>query len=475
VRTAGAGDARDVAGALGAQPAVELAYPRERPMPPPGDILPVTPDFTPYQGYREPAPEGIDAFAMQQLVGGFGQGITVLEIEWGWWFDHEDLSALRPDSLVGPPGASDVYNWHGLGVVGEIAADFDEHGISGLTPDVYVLVASSNPASGYSVAAAVVVALTRLRAGDVLMIAAQTMSPLGLVPTEWNQADFDAIQNATRLGVIVLETGENGAVNLDDRRLHRAFDLSYRDSGAILVGASKGRARERAWFSSYGSRIDANGWGLDVVTTGYGDLFAPGEDRRQTYTVAFAGTSSATPMVTSAVVALLGAAKAQLAPELARTFDYRKIRELLRNHGTPMLDPRDEIGLRPDMRALFRAAGLERGLRLRQRVRVGFPVEIELDPPQADPGDGWLLLGAAAPANLPLREPFTGTSCDRLLLDPTTLSPVVDGVFGEGPAVLPLGIPPDLVLRDQRFYLQAITIAANGDACATNSVMLLIE
>ncbi|HLU39172.1 MAG TPA: S8 family serine peptidase, partial [Planctomycetota bacterium] len=453
---------------------VELAAPRPKPCPPPGDVPPVTPDFVPYQAYRDPAPDGIDAFAIQQLTGAMGTGVTVLEIEWGWWFDHEDLSKLRPGSLVGPPGVVEAYNWHGLGVIGILAADADRWGVSGLVPDIDVLVASSYPATGYNVAAAVVLGLTRLRAGDVILIAAQIESPLGLVPIEWNQPDFDAIQNATRLGVAVLETGANGAVDLDDRRLRRAFDLSFRDSGAIIVGASAGRLRERAWFSSFGSRIDANGWGLDVITTGYGDLFGPNQDRRQTYTMAFSGTSSATPMVTAAVVALRGAANAQLAPADANSLDWRAIRALLRAHGTPMQgDAR--IGLRPDMRRLFRAAGLERGLRLRSRARLGQMVEIEISPEHARTGEGWLLLAARAPANLPLSAPFLGNGCDRLLLDPATTQALAEGVFTAHTTVLPLPVPTEPALHDQRFYLQAVRVRADGTACATNSVLLLIE
>lgn len=475
VSASGLVDARQLLRGLNDLPQVELAYPSERPTPPPGDVSPVTPNFVPYQAYRDPAPDGIDAFAIQQLVGASGRGVTVLEIEWGWWFDHEDLAVLRPSSLVGPPSVDDSYNWHGLGVVGEIAADEDLYGVSGLTPEIDLLVATSYPAAGYSVAAAVVAGLPYLDEGDVIMIAAQTTGPLGLVPTEWNQADFDAIQNATRLGVIVLETGANGAVDLDDRRLHRAFDLRYRDSGAIIVGASHGRARERAWFSSYGSRIDGNGWGLDVVTTGFGDLFAPGQDRRQTYTMAFSGTSSATPMLTAAVVALRGAAMAQLEPDLASALDVAAIRDLLRRHGTAMEPPDQGIGLRPDMRKLLRAANLERGLRLRQRPRLGQTVEIELAPANSAPGDAWLLAGAAQPANLGLDPPFTQPYCDRLLLDPASLRLFTEGVFATWPTVLRLPIPAEPTLQDQHYYLQAVTMRGTGAPCTTNSVVLRLE
>ncbi|HGJ5875614.1 MAG TPA: hypothetical protein ACHBX0_03425 [Arsenophonus sp.] len=44
------------------------------------------------------------------------------------------------------------------------------------------------------------------------------------------------------------------------------------------------------------------GWCLTVVTTGYNDLYDKGEHNNYTHT--FSGTSSATPIVASLVVAI---------------------------------------------------------------------------------------------------------------------------------------------------------------------------
>src|SRR5688572_9247609 len=126
VGSAGLADARELVRSLNALAQVELAYPRERPVPPPGDIWPVTPGFVIGQAYRAPAPDGIDAHAIQQLVGARGRQGTVLEIEWGWWFDHEDLAVLRPSSLVGPPGIDNTFNTHGVAVIGKLAARSEE-------------------------------------------------------------------------------------------------------------------------------------------------------------------------------------------------------------------------------------------------------------------------------------------------------------------------------------------------------------
>ena len=104
------------------------------------------------------------------------------------------------------------------------------------------------------------------------------------IPIEWYESYspnpqrfnpvYAAIDNAVSNGIHVVEAGGNGNVNTDNLTW-------YGDSGAIIVGAggvypggtwSEGNL-ERLSFSSYGSRFDLQGWGEDVVTTGYGDLY----------------------------------------------------------------------------------------------------------------------------------------------------------------------------------------------------------
>lgn len=71
--------------------------------------------------------------------------------------------------------------------------------------------------------------------------------------------------------------------------------------------------------------------GGNVVTTAYGDLFNPTGDPRQFYTSTFSGTSSATPIVTGAIIAIQGARKAcGLAP-----LSPKDMRKALIDTGTP--------------------------------------------------------------------------------------------------------------------------------------------
>ena len=95
----------------------------------------------------------------------------------------------------------------------------------------------------------------------------------------------------------------NGAEDLD----HKLYN-EYRnrnddgDNGAIRVGAGNKKYLIPTDFTTYGSMIHVQGWGLNVVTTGYNDLYDSGEHNNYTHT--FSGTSSATPIVASAVVAI---------------------------------------------------------------------------------------------------------------------------------------------------------------------------
>jgi hypothetical protein len=76
---------------LNSLPFVELATPAPKPAPPPIDIPPPTPDFSGMQGYRAAPPGGIGALDPALGPGGDGAGTTVVDVEYSWVLDHEDL------------------------------------------------------------------------------------------------------------------------------------------------------------------------------------------------------------------------------------------------------------------------------------------------------------------------------------------------------------------------------------------------
>ena len=154
-----------------------------------------------------------------------------------------------------------------------------------------------------------------LEAGDVLLLEVQRAG----LPTEVEPLDFHAILEATKSGIIVIEAAGNGGLALDrlttpDGRSLNRRSARFRDSGAIMVGASRAAVpHNRAWFSNYGSRIDCFGWGEGVVAAGYGDYLG-GKDKR-IYTDGFSGTSSASPMIAGAAVLVQSIYSENAAPD----------------------------------------------------------------------------------------------------------------------------------------------------------------
>ena len=135
-----------------------------------------------------------------------------------------------------------------------------------------------------------------------------------------------AILLASASGLIVCEAAGNGQQDLDDPLYQGLFDRSVRDSGAIMCGASSGASLEPAWFTNHGARVDLHGWGGGVVTCGYGNLQGlPGFPETQWYTDSFNGTSSASPIVTGAVVSLQGMVKATFGTSLDAAVCRRRI------------------------------------------------------------------------------------------------------------------------------------------------------
>ena len=207
------------------------------------------------------------------------------------------------------------------------------------------------------VAAAIVYALitradgpTPLAEGDVLLLEIQR----GGLPTEVDAADLDAIRLASALGIIVVEAGGNGNRNLDAYvdpdtgfSLRRGAS-SFRDSGAILVGAAWSvLPHDRSPFSNYGSRLDCFAWGDSVTSCGYGDL--AGDQVDDYYTNTFSGTSSASPIIAAAAALVQALHPATLHP--------LQMRKLLSNPATGTRQGSGVagfIGIMPDLRRLVR-------------------------------------------------------------------------------------------------------------------------
>lgn len=351
-------EAHALVDALLSHPLVEHAYIAPRDAPPPGDIPPETGLCDTSQGYRFDAPGGLAAEYGWNFPGGRGEGVFVIDVEYDWIEDHEDLDAALGRELVYVPRA--LYEDHGTAVLGEMIGTEDVWGITGMIPGATIGMVTQYPEGmSNSVARAITAAAGLQSAGDVLLIEAQTYGPTGAyVPVEWNQAEYDAIVNATARGITVVEAAGNGGVNLDGPEYLGRFTRSVRDSGAIIVGAGAAPGgfftdRSRLSFSCYGSRLDMQGWGELVATTGYSDWCGGTlDDMRQRYRPDFSGTSSASPLVASTAAAVQGVLMARGdAPLTPAT-----LRDLLARTGSPQQAGffNGNIGPRPDLRAALR-------------------------------------------------------------------------------------------------------------------------
>ena len=352
-------DAAVVADKLNQMKSVEYAEPAAIPAPPPFDIAPATDNFKSEQGYLRRAPNGIGALPRSRYKGAWGKALTVTDVEYSWQTDHEDLEIQSVPILTNGETASDPFNDnnHGTAVLGEIVARNNGYGVTGIAPDARLLLAPVNTVeSSYSPARAINIATGSMKRGDVMVIeqqywacGASTDSDI-YGPLEELQDVFDAISVATAKGIVVVEAAGNGGINLDSPSCNSRYNRNFRDSGAIIVGAgSIGRAKLS--FSSFGSRVDVQGWGESVMTTGYGDAFFPNSDARQKYTRTFGGTSSATPIVAGAALQVNGIIKACG----IRPLSSRSMRKILTSTGSQQSDPiNGNIGPLPSIKAAVR-------------------------------------------------------------------------------------------------------------------------
>lgn len=344
---------------FGALEEVDIAY-RELEATDPA-VNPADDPYNANQNYQDAAPIGIDARWAWTQPNGEGNGIGFVDLEQGWFLDHEDFASKSPALLYGDnrDGIDGYVGNHGTAVLGEVIADDNTIGVVGIAPSVSSVSVTSHwdtaSSSSGNVADAIAGALLTLQVGDVLLLEIQK----GLLPTETDAADFDAIRLAVALGIVVVEAAGNGSFDLDSYTdgagnfvLNRG-SADFRESGAIVVGAAlSSLPHNRANFSNFGSRVDCYAWGENVVTAGYGDLDAGGGDNTRTYTSAFNGTSSASPIISGAALIVQGMYKANngysLSPLEMRALLSDRATGTAQGGGVP-----GNIGVMPDLRSII--------------------------------------------------------------------------------------------------------------------------
>lgn len=338
-----------------------------------------TPDFSPRQGFLYTAPGGIEAPYAWALPGGRGAGVKIIDCEWGWRFTHEDLTQGQMGVVFGPSSSDDN---HGTAVLGVISGDRNTFGILGICPDAVVGASSFVSASS---ARTIREAANRLGAGDIILLEIHRPGPnatgagqFGFIAVEWWPDDFAAIQYAVSRGIVVVEAAGNGYQNLDEAIYSQRpagfpttwknpFNTANPSSDAVVVGAGApppgthgndhGPDRSRLAYSNYGARVDVQGWGREVTTTGYGDLQG-GTNRDLWYTNRFNGTSSASPIVVGALGCVQGFRRAQGVPLLTSITARNRLRATgSLQQDAPGRPTTQRIGNRPNLRQLIPDAG----------------------------------------------------------------------------------------------------------------------
>ncbi|SFJ96646.1 Subtilase family protein [Bacillus sp. 71mf] len=315
------------------------------------------------QGYLTEAPYGINAPYAWGIKGGDGKGITFVDMEYGWLLNHEDLINQNIKLMSGRN--LDQHVAHGTSVLGVVSAQDNNIGNIGITPKATVKVISQIRDNGqYNTADAILSAVNNLNAGDVLLLEAQASYPgygNKYLPVEVRPEVFDAIRTGVDKGIVIIEAGSNGSIDLDEfkdkdgKQVLNRNSKDFKDSGAIMVGAGSSTVpHERLRFSNYGSRIDVYGWGENVDTTSA----EPSRALTNLYKSNFNGTSSASPIIAGAATSIQSIAK----EHLGQPYKPSELRDILSNTntGTQSKNPSvDKIGVLPDLKAILLKLGFQ--------------------------------------------------------------------------------------------------------------------
>uniref|UniRef100_UPI0040483300 S8/S53 family peptidase n=1 Tax=Flavobacterium sp. TaxID=239 RepID=UPI0040483300 len=254
---------------------------------------------------------------------------------------------------------------HGTATMGVLYGNNGSYGITGIAHGAQqVWLYPEWQQSGYSRTNAITQALNNSSVGDVIVFEMQaygfngTVSNPRFVPAEYSLLVWNLTKALTDSGRIVVAAAGNGYQDLDSSD-YQTY-MGYGDSGAIIVGGGTANTTHAiyppyvvsgvTYTSTYGSRVDVQGWFENVRTTGAipGSGFTlVGSDFNQSY-MTFTGTSSATAQLGGAVTVLQSYYKSQT----NTTLTSQQMRTILKNTGIPQGgDISKNIGPFPDMLA----------------------------------------------------------------------------------------------------------------------------
>jgi len=287
---------------------------------------PNPPNYTPNQTYLSNN-HGINADQVYSAFNVRGAGVCVVDIEYTYNASHADLPSIP--LISGTSLYTAFGDDHGTAVLGQMVSRNNGWGVTGIASAGTAKFAGTHANGSYNLANAITRAVSATAPGDVILLEVHYAGPntpandpntqFGFVPAEHYKVHYDAIKVAVGNNRIIVEAAGNGYQNLDHASNAPGYNNHYpylaaNNSGAIMVGAGhsapagNGTARSRISFSNYGTRLDVQGFGENVSTTGYGDAYqSMGKNHLFTHT--FSGTSSASPIVAGACMLVQSAHK----------------------------------------------------------------------------------------------------------------------------------------------------------------------
>ncbi|WP_333662519.1 S8/S53 family peptidase [Chishuiella changwenlii] len=326
------------------------------PIEPPYLKTSTTPNLEDDQTYLNSNP-GIDA-KYAWSIGVTGKHVNVINIEFGFIKNHEMLInldhvqlekgfELHPE-LLNPESQYSNFLDHGTATAGVITPSKNNIGLTGISFDVNSFTNFLEwTTKGYDRVGAVARALSSAKVGDIVTYEMQTFGEnREYVPAEFDNLIWDLTKAATDAGIIVIAAAGNGSQNLDSP-IYKSY-MDRGDSGAIIIGAgSDDTTHSILSFSSYGSRVNLQAWGDNVLTAGYGYWNKYDNDNNRNYFL-FAGTSSATAVM-GGVATLIQSYYFQ---QTGKYLTPKELKKLLIETATPQGgDLTKNIGPHPDIKS----------------------------------------------------------------------------------------------------------------------------
>ena len=221
------------------------------------------PDFTDpslripegYQGYLDPAPDGVDARFAWDGFEGNATGITVVDMEFAFLPTHVDLPNVSLDGALYP--TTDRATDHGTAVLGVIGGVDNGFGVTGIAHGADLRFAPHGDAlDRRDLVDTVTRAISNIGPGDVILAEIATAGPnrpadpapgerSGFVPISVRKEVHDVLSVAIAGGITVCLGGGNSGEDLDSAVYSNSpgwpsgqspFSPAS-DNGAIIVGA----------------------------------------------------------------------------------------------------------------------------------------------------------------------------------------------------------------------------------------------